>query len=192
MDPSTSALVVAVVGVIGTLTSGLMAHRSALHSKSVELDHAERQRRDEQLAIERREALSERRASYALLNQHLRQFHSLLSKHYLALAARHATAQQGQDREGSRRLLRDVYAEAQMVISDDVLVIAGNLVHQLHRIHFLLGQHEQEIATDEPMEDIRERLERASEGLYEVRQTMRRDLGISELPIQRPDGYGAT
>lgn len=192
MNPSTSALVVAVVGVIGTLTSGLMAHRSALHSKSVELDHAERQRRDEQLAIERREALSERRASYAVLNQRLRQFHSLLSRHYLALASGHASAQQGQDREEPRRILRDVYAEAQMVISDDVLVIAGNLVHQLHRIHFLLGQYEQELATDEPIEDIRERLERASESLYEVRQTMRRDLGISDLPIHRPDGYGAT
>lgn len=106
MGPSTSALVVAVVGVTGTLASGLMAHRSALRSKSAELDHAERQRRDEQLVVERRETLSERRASCAALNQRLRQFHSLLSRHYLALASEHASTQQGQDREESRRILR--------------------------------------------------------------------------------------
>ncbi len=79
-----------------------------------------------------------------------------------------------------------------MVISDDVLAVAGNIVHQLHRLHALLGQHEQAIRTEESLEEIKDRLERASEGLYEVRQTMRRDLGISELPIQRPNDYGAT
>lgn len=29
-----------------------------------------------------------------------------------------------------------------------------------------------------------------SERLYEVRQVMRRDLGISELPVERPTDYG--
>ncbi|MEU6285483.1 hypothetical protein, partial [Streptomyces sp. NPDC047028] len=131
-------------------------------------------------------------ASYAAFNQRLRQFHSVLSRDYLALASGQANPQQGQERQEPRRILRDVYAEAQMVISDDVLVVASNIVHQLHRIHALLGQYEQEIATEEPLEDIRDRLERASEGLYEVRQTMRRDLGVSALPIHRPDGYGTT
>lgn len=172
--------------------AGLLAHRSALQAKTVELDHAERQRRQEQLAIERREALSARRASYAAFNQRLRQFHSALSRDYLALASGQASPQQGQEREEPRRTLRDVYAEAQMVVSDDVLLVVSNVVHQLHRIHALLGQHEQAIATEEPLEDIKDRLERASEGLYEVRQTMRRDLGVSALPIQRPDGYGVT
>lgn len=65
-------------------------------------------------------------------------------------------------------------------------------MHQLHRIHALLGPHERGEEADESLDDIRERLERASEGLYEVRQTMRRDLGVSALPVGRPDGYGAT
>lgn len=192
MDPSTSALIVAVVGVVGTLVSGLLAHRSALRAKSVELDHAERQKREEQLAVERREALSERRASYTAFNQGLRQFHTVLSRHYLALASGQAAPQQGQEREETRRTLYDVYAAAQMVATDEVLVAGGDVVHRLHRIHALLRQHEQEIAADESLDDIRNRLERASEGLHEVRQTMRRDLGITELSIQRPDGYGTT
>ncbi|MFE6762023.1 hypothetical protein [Streptomyces sp. NPDC057689] len=191
MDPSLTALVVAVVGVAGTLASGVMAHRGALKAKTVELDRAERQRRDEQLAAERREALAARRASYAVFNQRLRQFHSVLSKDYFALAAGEPGPGRGREREEPRRVLRDVYAEAQMVISDDVLAAAGGVVHQLHRIHALLGPHERGEEADESLDDIRERLERASEGLYEVRQTMRRDLGVSALPVTRPDGYGA-
>ncbi|MFC8535368.1 hypothetical protein ACFUJY_15595 [Streptomyces sp. NPDC057249] len=191
MDPSLTALIVAVVGVAGTLVSGVMAHRGALRAKTVELDRAERLRREELLADERREALGARRAVYAVFNQRLRQFHSVLSKDYLALASGQARPQQGQEREEPRRVLRDVYAEAQMVISDDVLSVAGGVVHQLHRIHALLGRHEQGTAGDEPLDDVGERLERASEGLYEVRQVMRRDLGVSVLPVSRPDGYGA-
>ncbi|MGW1185249.1 hypothetical protein ACWD7Y_28670 [Streptomyces drozdowiczii] len=191
MDPSLTALIVAVVGVAGTLASGVMAHRGALKAKTVELDRAERQRRDEQLAAERREALAARRASYAVFNQRLRQFHSVLSKDYFALAAGEAGPDRAREREEPRRVLRDVYAEAQMVISDDVLAAAGGVVHQLHRIHTLLGPHERGEEAEESLDDIRERLERASEGLYEVRQTMRRDLGVSGLPVTRPDGYGA-
>jgi hypothetical protein len=40
MDATTGALVVAVVGVLGTLSSGLLAHRSARRSKAIELEHA--------------------------------------------------------------------------------------------------------------------------------------------------------
>ncbi|MFG2568737.1 hypothetical protein ACGFR6_25255 [Streptomyces sp. NPDC048567] len=191
MDPSLTALIVAVVGVAGTLVSGVMAHRGALRAKTVELDRAERLRREELLADERREALAVRRASYAVFNQRLRQFHSVLSKDYFALAAGEARPGQGREREEPRQVLRDVYAEAQMVISDTVLSVAGGVVHQLHRIHALLLLHEQGETAEESLEDIRERLERASEGLYEVRQTMRRDLGVSALPVARPEGYGA-
>ncbi|WP_369391544.1 hypothetical protein AB5J72_30965 [Streptomyces sp. CG1] len=192
MSPSTSALIVAVVGVVGTLLSGVLAHRSALRSTSMELDHAARQRHEDRSEEQRRETVNARKATYAAFNLHLRQFHQVLSRHYMALEAGQASPEQGQDREEPRRNLRDVYADAQMVVTDDVLLAGSRLVHQLHRIHALLMQHEQGTTTDESLGDIRERLERASQSLYEVRQTMRQDLGITELPVSRPDGYGAT
>ncbi|MGW7352598.1 hypothetical protein [Streptomyces sp. NPDC054784] len=190
MDPSTSALVVAVVGVLGTLVSGVLAHRGALRSKAMELDHAERIRREERVTEERRESVNDRRAAYTSLNHQLRQFHQVLFHHHQALEAGQADPDRTRAREESRHSLRGVYAEAQMVVPDDVLLAGGGLVHQLHRIHVLLAQHEQQAAADESLHDIKERLERASEGLYETRQTMRRSLGISELPIGRPEGYG--
>ncbi|MFF4695696.1 hypothetical protein [Streptomyces chattanoogensis] len=76
--------------------------------------------------------------------------------------------------------------------SDEVLTAGGGLVHQLSRIQRLLDPAAQDPDSRETrLDEARDQLERASEGLYEVRQTMRRDLGITELPIGRPDGYGA-
>jgi uncharacterized membrane protein YdfJ with MMPL/SSD domain len=193
MDASTSSLVVAVVGVLGTLVSGILAHRSALRSKMVELEHASQQRQEEQHAQERREMLEARRASYAIFNQNLRQFHAALSRRFLDLATEQPDAQQPRPEvEEARHALRTAYAEAQMVASDEVLEIGGSVVRQLFRIQSLLDPPGQEEKTSaEALDEAKDWLEQVSEGLYEVRQTMRKDLGITELPIQRPYGYGS-
>lgn len=194
MSPSTSALIVAVVGVVGTLLSGVLAYRSALRSKGMELEHSERQQRDLRAVEERQAARPELKSSYASFNQQLRQLHQVASRHLLALEAGQGTTAQTAEREEVRSSLRAVYAEVQMVVPDEVLDAGGRLVHRLHRIHALLAQHEQTTtaAPDEPLPQIRERLEQVSEGLYEVRQLMRRDLGITETALSRPRGYGAT
>ncbi|MGW2627952.1 hypothetical protein ACWC2K_01270 [Streptomyces chattanoogensis] len=109
----------------------------------------------------------------------------------LELADEHADGPPPSEVEEARRSLRDIYAEAQMVASDEVLAVGGGLVHQLSRIQRLLDPPGPDPDSRETrLEEARGRLEHASEGLYEVRQTMRRDLGITELPIGRPDGYG--
>ncbi len=79
-----------------------------------------------------------------------------------------------------------------MVASDGVLAAGGGLVHLMSRIQRLLDPEAPDPAGREArLTEARDGLKRASEGLYEVRQTMRRDLGITELPIERPEGYGA-
>jgi D-alanyl-D-alanine carboxypeptidase/D-alanyl-D-alanine-endopeptidase (penicillin-binding protein 4) len=45
---------------------------------------------------------------------------------------------------------------------------------------------------EEPLEHIRARLEKASEQLYEVRQAMRKDLGITDTPVTRPENHRTT
>ncbi|MDT0547700.1 hypothetical protein [Streptomyces lonegramiae] len=78
-----------------------------------------------------------------------------------------------------------------MVASDEVLRTGGGVVHLLSGVQTLLDPHLRE---DGPLEEllaeVKDQLETGSEGLYEVRQTMRKDLGITELPIERPYGYG--
>lgn len=195
MSASLSALIVAVVGVLGTLASGLLAQRSAMRTKLAELEHVERQRHEERMTQENRENREMRRKSYAELNQAMRQFHTTLSRHFLAVeAGREEGVSQTQERVQDRQALYDIYAETQMVASDAVLVPAGRLVHGLHRAHRLLGQHEGDTPGSTPEEslgEIRARLEQASEQLYEVRQVMRQDLGITELPVTRPDDHRA-
>lgn len=189
MDTSISALVIAVVGVVGTLLSGLLAHRSALRAKSIDIAHTERQQRKQELAQERRESHDARRATYTALNQALRQFHAILFREHRARAEgvdASSLASLAEQREEARGTLRDVYAEAQMVVPDDVLTISGRVVHQLFRVHTLLSR---ENPSDEALRDVAERLSRTSELLYEVRQTMRKDLGITALPIERPGDY---
>ncbi|MDX3387792.1 hypothetical protein PV682_41065 [Streptomyces niveiscabiei] len=194
MSPSTSALVVAVVGVAGTLLSGVLAHRGALRSTSMELEHARLEREAERDAVERRENVEARRASYVQLNRAIRELHLLLWQHREALAAGTGdTAAQTAERADARRELREAYATAQLVVTDEVLQAAGRIVHQLNRIHTQLERHEQQSPrTPEPLDVLLERLQKASEGLYEVRQHMRRDLGITNLPIERPEDHGAS
>ncbi|MFM9615457.1 hypothetical protein ACSCBZ_02655 [Streptomyces niveiscabiei] len=210
MSPSTSALVVAVVGVAGTLLSGVLAHRGALRSTSMELEHARLEREAERDAVERRENVEARRASYVQLNRAIRELHLLLWLHREALATRAATAAEGEatsaadlsaqtaERADAQRELREAYATAQLVVTDDVLQAAGRIVHQLQRIHTQLARHEQNSPgapgspeSPESLDELLDRLKNASEGLYEVRQHMRTDLGITNLPIERPEDHGA-
>ncbi|GAV43540.1 hypothetical protein [Streptomyces acidiscabies] len=195
MSPSTSALIVAVVGVAGTLLSGVLAHRGALRSTSMELEHARVEREAEREAVERRENVEARRASYVQLNRAIRELHLLLWQHREALATRAGDpAAQTAERADAQRELREAYATAQLVVTDDVLQAAGRLVHQLQRIHTQLARHEQNSPGNqapESLDELLDRLKNASESLYEVRQHMRRDLGITNLPIERPEDHGA-
>ncbi|KND31988.1 hypothetical protein [Streptomyces acidiscabies] len=199
MSPSTSALIVAVVGVAGTLLSGVLAHRGALRSTSMELEHARVEREAERDAVERRENVEARRASYVQLNRAIRELHLLLWQHRETLAARAGdpatpTRDLAAERADAQRELREAYATAQLVVTDDVLQAAGRLVHQLQRIHTQLARHEQNSPGNqapEPLDELLDRLKNASKSLYEVRQHMRRDLGITNLPIERPEDHGA-
>ncbi|RKN11429.1 hypothetical protein [Streptomyces radicis] len=182
MDASTSALIVAVAGVVGTLASGLLAHRGALRAVSVQLTHAERQWRREHEAQDRREEMAARRAVYIALNQSLRQYHAAVYRDHQARAAGRVEPELTERRAADRRAMREVYAEAQMTVPDEVMEAAGRLFHLLERTNRSVESGD--------LDGVPERLARGSEWLYEVRQVMRRDLGISDLPVRRPQGYG--
>ncbi|MFD5317098.1 hypothetical protein [Streptomyces sp. NPDC127098] len=186
MDPTVSSLVVAVVGVLGTLLSGLLAHRGALRSKALELDRQAGEREAERQALERRELRELRRSSYATLNQALRQFHLALSRHHRWLTEGTRPSPETPDLTTARDTLRLAYADAQMVASDAVLKAGGDTYFLLLRLDRLLTPE----ATPEQLDDAASLLRQGSEGLYEARQTMRRDLGITDLPIARPEGHG--
>ncbi|KAB8163456.1 hypothetical protein FH609_022010 [Streptomyces sp. 3MP-14] len=211
MGGSMTGLAVAVVGVLGTLLSGLLVQRGALRAKRVELEHAERERAERERAEERaeRERAAERearRASYVALNQRSRMYSRALVDWRNALHAAHQDGRDGAGGDGdgangdgagevnelrraaerARDELNVAYAEAQLAISDEVLAAAGRLVHLLFRVHRVLAD-EEPCREGETLELL---FRRSSERIYEVRQVMRRDLGISELPVRRPPDHG--
>ncbi|MFE5327199.1 hypothetical protein ACFRCG_12520 [Embleya sp. NPDC056575] len=186
------SLVVAVVGVVGTLAAGIFAQRSAMKTKVVELRHAERIHVDTEAANARRAYLEARRQAYGDLNQALRDKYTHLLHHLRVLRGNRAVeASHVQVEDESERELRATYAKAQMVAADDVLERVGPLVARLYLVHRVLRQHDTGETPEEDLDALKKHLDRASEALYEVRQAMRRDLGVTELPLDRPPNYGS-
>ncbi|WP_412538893.1 hypothetical protein R8Z50_23930 [Longispora sp. K20-0274] len=128
MDPSLSAILIAGLGVGGTLLAPLLSQRAA-RRVAVAAAEAERARRQEEReAAERRTSFEERRTEYTALNalartarNHLhdsaRRFDEAGSLTDEELAAARATWIAYQDR----------YDAAQMIIPDEMLVLASRM-----------------------------------------------------------------
>ncbi|MCM2425960.1 hypothetical protein [Streptomyces sp. RKAG337] len=158
-----TALVVAVVGALGALLTALLTHRVVARSGN----------------------RAERKASNAQLNQSIRRYHDALSS-CLAVRSEAVEAGRRQLLEEARAANRETYAAAQMVISDAVLVSAAELIGRLNRVYSLLTPAGGEPPSGERRSEAETELAGCSADLYALRQQMRRDLGITELPPQRP------
>ncbi|MFD0416703.1 hypothetical protein [Streptomyces sp. NPDC127108] len=190
MSTSVSSLIIAVVGVLGTLFSGLLAHRSSVNSKKMELRHVAEMAHAEREENRRQSELETRRSIYGELNAALRDYYAGLRLTLLALQKGDATEELRVAVGGLRDDIRGVYAKGQMFMPDDVLDVVGNLVALLHHLYNNLVLHCAGQDAEESLEVIAGRLSRASEVLYEVRQTMRKDLGLTSSDVNRPSNYG--
>ncbi|MFJ8744117.1 hypothetical protein ACIRL2_32665 [Embleya sp. NPDC127516] len=186
------SLIVAIVGVVGTLAAGVFAQRGAMKSKIIELRHAERMHIDTEAENARRAHLEARRQSYGDLNQALRDKYTHLLHHWRTLKANQTIEpSQVQVEDESEGELRAAYAKAQMIAADNVIELVGPLVQRLYLVHRVVRQHDRGETPDENLDALKAHIDKAAEMLYEVRQVMRRDLGITELPLDRPPGYGS-
>jgi len=78
MSTEIVSLVIAVVGVCGTLASAIVTQRLSLRSKQTELEHAERVRLAEQEAEERQRRTEQLRTCYVRLNANDRNYRDAL------------------------------------------------------------------------------------------------------------------
>lgn len=114
-----TALIVAVVGVAGTLTAPIVSQRLALRTRQQELD-AEHRRRFEERDDERlRAELGERRAAYIELIAAVRAFRRTIRNHVLE-PTQHTRAEMAQARAAFDRS----HAESQLIASKAVLQAA--------------------------------------------------------------------
>ncbi|KOX32444.1 MULTISPECIES: hypothetical protein [unclassified Streptomyces] len=131
MGASWSALLIAVVGVAGTLGAALLTQVRADRTKRMELraaadqrreerDHAEELLRAERALQGQRESLERRRACYITLNTAARQYLTEMTNHLHALARGEDVTASLEHLEAARVAYRESYAESQMIVPDVV------------------------------------------------------------------------
>lgn len=143
MGASWAGLLVAIVGVAGTLGAALLTQNRADRTKRMELRAAAEQRREErdhaaellraeQAEARMREGLERRRSCYITLNTAARQYLTAMTNHVHAVRRGEDVGGSLERLEASRLAFRDSYAEAQMVAPDTVLRSCSTAKKQLN------------------------------------------------------------
>jgi hypothetical protein len=172
----TGALVVAVVGVIGTLASALLTQRAAERSRIREQERVEQARA-------RAEEAGERRACCVALNAASRQYLAALTDQLHALARAEDPRAARQRLTEARDLHRGVYAEAQMLLPDPVLALAGEVTHALGTLYGRLRRLDDGARrADDTLDAARGEVDALWDQLRELRRGMRADLAAPGPP----------
>ncbi|MFE1841839.1 hypothetical protein [Streptomyces sviceus] len=180
MSPSTSALVIALVGIAGTLASALLTQRSANHNKLRELERADQQRLEDRAYQAQQAALEARRSCYVALNIAARLYQTELTNYLAAIIAGNVTDELRTSVDEMRREHRSRHAEAQMVVPDSVLEKAGAVNGNLSQFYGILKAIDAGTATpSDTVEAAESRRLRSWDLLGEMRAAMRHDLDIA-------------
>jgi hypothetical protein len=179
MSSSTSALVIALVGIAGTLSSGLLTQRSANNSKIRELERADQQRKEDRAYQTEQAAIEARRTCYVALNIAARLYQTALTNYFIAINAGSVTDEIRTDVDNMRRDHRARHAEAQMLVPDAVLTAAGAVNSHLSNLYGVLRRLDLgEPQPGETIEVASEMRVKAWDLLSVMRTVMRHDLGI--------------
>ncbi|MGW8847771.1 hypothetical protein ACWGNE_08315 [Streptomyces xiamenensis] len=199
MTAEWTALLVAVVGVVGTLGASLLTQSRADRTKRMEMEAAAEQRREERdharvlLEAERararaEESIAQRRACYITHNSAARQYLTAQVDFLHALRNDSGVTAALEQLEARRTTHRQSYAEAQMIVPPKVMDVIGTSSRHLNTRYGRLKQ----IAAS--TSDSRELLDAFEAGiqyswtlLSRMRQQMRVDLGVDTQSTQGTD-----
>ena len=176
MNGNVTALVVAVVGVAGTLFAALLTQRSYANAKQLELKEQHEQREDEK----RRANVKERRECYIALNSAARVYRRAMKD----TLYRHDTP--STDLEGARREFELRMSEEQLTAHAAVLAVAHSVSGSLADAFGRIMKYEAKLAgADEIHPDERQTLVDeldgpVADGLRQLRKVMREDLGVTD------------
>ncbi|WP_405869740.1 MULTISPECIES: hypothetical protein [unclassified Streptomyces] len=170
MTAAVTAMITAVVGVLGTLFAPVLSQRLTA-----------RQRADEAELAEHRRGFEDRRSAYTAMNRASRQFHTLLKDGLHRLRDGVYTEQDRDQLEEARRDYRDRYAEAQMVVPERILDASRTLNSVLAGIDAELKRLDRGLAREgESAEQALLDLKDAEPRLSAMRLLMREDLGVAD------------
>lgn len=180
MSATVLALIVAVVGVLGTLTSAAVTQVLSLHAKRVELEEKRQQRRDELTEEQRRTEYMDRRDSCIAVNMAARRFRQALKNCLFE-----GTNEKADELEQARQEFTSRYGEAQMILPDAVLkeasIASGSLAEaygKVKAIRWRPGGNGLSAAEREKIERLLD--EGVGSALRQLRHAMRVDLGVAD------------
>ncbi|WP_327719064.1 hypothetical protein OG381_29315 [Streptomyces sp. NBC_00490] len=170
MTAAVTAMITAVVGVLGTLFAPVLSQRLT-----------SRQRAQEAEVAEHRRLFEDRRTAYTAMNRASRHFHTLLKDALHRLRDDVYTDHDREQLEEVRREYRDRYAEAQMVVPERILDASRAVNEVLAGIDALVKRLDRGRARDgesavQALLDLKE----AEPRLSEMRRLMREDLGVAD------------
>lgn len=196
MSANLTAVVVATVGVVGTLIAPILAQRGGLTARraEAEIQRVERAEQREEKAEERSdaadyEAVERRRQVYAELNARARNYRSA-ALDYLSALRRGANGQGsiGETRgelDAARKAFAQCHSEAQMIVPDEILEMSTKVSRELGSSYRLLIQ----AASEDDFQAANDYIQDTTgEALWLMRAAMRKDLGVTgEEPGQNLD-----
>lgn len=179
MSTEVLALVIAIVGVLGTLASALLTQALSMRAKRLEIDEQRRQRLEQRDDERRRTEFKDRRDSCIALNMEGDRLRQAL-KNYLF----EGEENRGAELEEARQAFTSRYAEAQMILSDTVLKAAGLATARLAEAYGKLKATQQPGSAQVTLSH-RETLvsfldQEVAPALRQLRDAMRRELGVAE------------
>ncbi|MFI6459142.1 hypothetical protein [Streptomyces sp. NPDC050538] len=170
MTAAVTAMITAVVGVLGTLFAPVLSQRLTA-----------RQRTEEAQVVERVRRFEERRGAYTAMSRASRQFHTLLKDALHRIRDGVYTELERDQLEEARREYRDRYAEAQMVVPERILDASRSVNQVLAGVDAVVKRLDRGLARDgESAEEALLDLKEAEPRLAVMRRLMRADLGVTE------------
>ncbi|OKI05406.1 hypothetical protein A6A06_09040 [Streptomyces sp. CB02923] len=181
MNSSISQIVIAVLGIGGTLAAAVITQRGAERARARELEHTRQLQRDEREYATRQARFEARRTCYAALSAGTRDLANVMQQVLHALESGGMTGELRSDLERARREHRLRHAEAQMVLPDAVATAASTANRHLGDLYGLLKRLDG--GTAQRGEDLgvaREGMDKLWDPLWSMRHVMRVDLGITD------------
>jgi hypothetical protein len=192
MNTDIATIVVAILGVAGTLSAPLLAQQAASRAKQSEFNMERAVKEAELQENRRRQVFEERRSVYASLNTAARQYLEELRANLRMLVAGELADERRSDLAQARQRFRELYSDAQMILPDRVLEHAirvsqglGEAYGAVKRLDTLSAQTPLDPENSSDRSQVIEQTRTfcrttVYDQIVELRNVMRHDLGVAE------------
>ncbi|MGW5640592.1 hypothetical protein [Streptomyces sp. NPDC003832] len=190
MGNGMTALVVAVVGVAGTLLAPILSQRLLGRMQGEQFERQQQAAHTDWLREQEKVELAERRSCYVMTNAAYRRFRIQLMDYLWHLNRGTADAEARAELTAARDAHNAAFAEAQMVASGAVLTHLDDMATALHAAYVKIVYLERgDPHADGSPDDIDRELRGLGDRSHEMRRVMRADVGI-DTPSAFPGQQG--